>query len=268
MLEIIDMSVSLGRKPVLTGISAQFAAGETVALIGPNGTGKSTLQKAIAGLIPASGELRLEGRLPSHTQRRTRIAYMPQDTGSAGALSVFEVMLLGRIGALGLRVAPEIRQEALAILERFDLGPLAYRPVSALSGGQRQLVFLAQSLFRAPQVLLLDEPTAALDLRHQLIVLEHVRSDARARGTVALVAMHDLSLAARFADRILCLHNGGIAAEGGPEDVLNVELLGRVYGAVVEVTRSASGNLTVAPLRAKMPGDEAIQADTRRCHVN
>jgi len=137
---------------------------------------------------------------------------------------------------------------------------MAYRPVSALSGGQRQMAFLAQSLFRAPQVLLLDEPTAALDLRHQLVVLERVRMDARARGTVALVAMHDLSLAARFADRILCLHNGGVAAIGTPEKVLNADLLERVYGAVVEVSRSTSGTLTVAPVCATMVSNLVMPA--------
>jgi len=253
MMEICNLSVQLGRNQVLKDISARFAPGQVTALIGPNGTGKSTLQKALAALIPSSGVVALSGKVPTRAERRDLIAYMPQDTGANVALSVFEVTLMGRLGALGLRVPRELRHEAMQMLARFGLEPLAHRQIGSLSGGQRQLVFLAQVLFRAPRVLLLDEPTAALDLRHQLVVLDRVRADARARGTIAIVAMHDLSLAARFADRILCLHQGGIAATGSPHEVLTPGTLARVYGVEAEVTELASGGLTVAPLRATVP---------------
>lgn len=250
MLEFKDLSVQLGRAQILDNVSARFAPGEVTALIGPNGTGKSTLQKALAALIPSGGKVWIDGQIQSRAERRDAIAYMPQDTGAAVALSAFEVTLMGRLHALGLRVPSELRAEAMRMLSRFGLETLAHRQIGSLSGGQRQMAFLAQVLFRAPRVLLLDEPTAALDLRHQLLVLEHVRNDAIARGTVAIVAMHDLSLAARFADRILCLHNGQVAEAGSPQEVLTPQTLANVYGVEAEVTHLSSGGLTIAPLRA------------------
>ncbi|RMF37424.1 MAG: ABC transporter ATP-binding protein [Alphaproteobacteria bacterium] len=248
-MELDALSVRLGRAQVLDGVSARLAPGQTVALIGPNGAGKSTLLKALAGLLRASGKVRLEGRALPPGPRRA-VAYMPQDTGAAAALSVLEVVLMGRLERLGLRVDPALRGEALEMLARFGLGALAHRPIGALSGGQRQLVFLAQTLFRAPKVMLLDEPTAALDLRHQLMVLERVRAEVAARAAIAVVAVHDLTLAARFVDRILCLSGGRIRADGAPAEVLDAALLRAVYGVVADIAPLPSGTLVVAPLRA------------------
>ncbi len=249
MLEIDSLSVRRGRQPVLHGVSARIAPGETVALIGPNGAGKSTLLKALAGLERAEGVVRLDGQALAAGPRQA-IAYMPQDTGAGAALSVLEVVLMGRLEQLGLRVDPALRQTALGMLARLGLAALAHRPVGALSGGQRQLVFLAQTLFRAPQVMLLDEPTAALDLRHQLMVLERVRAEVAVRRAIAIVAVHDLTLAARAADRILCLADGRIIADGPPEAVLTEPLLRRVYGVEAEIARLPSGALAVLPQRA------------------
>jgi len=151
-----------------------------------------------------------------------------------------------------------MRAEAVETLARFGLGSLAHRPIGALSGGQRQLVFLAQTRFRAPQVMLLDEPTAALDLRHQLMVLERVRAEVAAWAAIAIVAVHDLTLAARFADRILCLAGGRNQADGSPSEVLDAALLRGVYGVEADIVPLPSGALVVAPLRA--PGETGANA--------
>jgi len=163
---------------------------------------------------------------------------------------VLEVVLLGRLQSLGMRIGDDIREQAIAALRRFHLEALQDRPIGAISGGQRQLVFLAQSLFRAPKVLLLDEPTAALDLRHQLIVLDRIRATCADSGMIAMAAMHDLSLAARFADRIVFLNGGMICADGAPDKVLNPAILQQVYGVEAEVQQGQSGVLHVSPVRA------------------
>ena len=137
------------------------------------------------------------------------IAYMPQDTSAHSSLTVLEVVLLGRLNSLGLNLPKGLANEALEALDAFGLSSLQTRQLDEISGGQRQLVFLAQALFRQPRVLLLDEPTAALDLRHQLLVLERLRLIARKTGTIIGMAMHDLNLAAQYSDHVLGLGGGG-----------------------------------------------------------
>ena len=249
-LTLKNLTASYRSSPVIRDVSDTWSAGEVTAVIGCNGAGKSTLFKAIAGLHPMRGDITLSGQLMPLTQRRQSIAYMPQDTSASTSLTVLEVVLLGKLETLGIRVAPDLVDTALAALDVFGLIPLHTRTLDALSGGQRQLVYLAQALFRAPQVLLLDEPTAALDLRHQLLVLERVRSFARDTGTVVAIAMHDLTLAAQFSDRLISLHNGGVAAAGPAETVLTPDLLKKLYGIQADVEIASSGRLQVTPLRA------------------
>lgn len=255
MLKIEDIGVAYDGNPVLHAISAGFDPGTFTALVGPNGTGKSSLLKAMAGLIPSTGTVRLNDTPLSGNGRLREIAYMPQDTGAQSSLTVLEVVLLGRLRSLGLRIGVDIRAQALTALRRFRLEGFQDRPIGALSGGQRQLVFLAQSLFRGPGVLLLDEPTAALDLRHQLIVLERIRETCLASGMIAVAAMHDLTLAARFADRVVFLNDGKIAADGPPAAVITTEILEQVYRVTAEVQPGPSGALHVSPVRALVEMD-------------
>jgi len=250
MLKIENINVGYDGATVLHAINAQFESGTLIALVGPNGTGKSSLLKAIAGLIPSKGMVRLDGVTLNDMGRLNAVAYMPQDTGAQSSLTVLEVVLLGRLRSLGLRIGDDIKEQAIATLKRFRLEGFQDRAIGALSGGQRQLVFLAQSLFRSPDVLLLDEPTAALDLRHQLIVLEHISETCRISGMIAVAAMHDLTLAARFADRIVFLHDGQVAADGPSAQVITPQILEQVYRVTAEVQPGPSGTLHVSPVRA------------------
>lgn len=246
ILSVANLGVSYGRKSVIQGASFDLAPGTITALIGPNGTGKSSLMKAVAGLIDCSGLVCLKDR--PITGPDAAIAYMPQDTGAASSLTAEEVVLLGRLRSLGLRVPAEMQAQSRAMLNMFGLLPLAARTLDALSGGQRQLVFLAQALFRDPQVLLLDEPTAALDLRHQLMVLDAVRDHSRQTGIATLVALHDLSLAARYADHMLCLSDGHLVAAGPAAQVLTPMRIEQVYGVIAEITDGHDGTKRVTPI--------------------
>ena len=251
MLTVNGLGVDYGPVSVLKDLSFSAKPGSFIALLGPNGTGKSSLLKAIAGLVPARGSVSLgDGRKSARQQRADAIAYMPQDTGATSSLTVLEVVLLGRLRSLGLQVPESLRVEAEEGLSRFGLQSLGARTLDAVSGGQRQLVYLAQAFYRNPEVLLLDEPTAALDLRHQLIVLDRVASHCREKGTIAIAAMHDLSLAARCADRLICLSAGEIVADGPPADTLTGSLIKDMYGVEAGVVHGADGITHITPLRA------------------
>jgi len=231
-------NLSVGYDGVQIVRDASFTApgGALTALIGANGAGKSTLLRAIAGLAPSTGEVLLGG---AAARRREDIAYMPQDTSAASGLTMLATVMLGRLPSLGWSTPPEVISAASELLAEFGLAALADRPLHAVSGGQRQLAFLAQALVRAPQALLLDEPTAALDLRHQLLVLETVKADAAKRGAPVITAMHDLSLVGRFADHVICLDKGAIVDQGAPADVLTSARIASVYGVRADVEISA-----------------------------
>ena len=260
MLALDDFAVAYGPAPVIRSLSDLWPAGQVTALIGCNGAGKSTLLKAMAGLLPCSGRITLKGRPLTTPERRRTIAYMPQDNAAiASSLTVLEVVLLGRLGALGMRVPAGLADAALEALAVFGLAPLQGRRLDDISGGQRQLVFLSQALFRDPRVLLLDEPTAALDLRHQLLVLDRLRLHAAATGTVVAMAMHDLNLAAQYSGRLLGLKDGRAIAAGPAGDVLTPANLALMYGIEAEVAPTSGGKVQVLALRASPATDMAAQ---------
>lgn len=250
MLELRNLSVAFRRHQAVCNASASIAGGILTAVIGPNGAGKSTLFKAAAGLLPSTGAVELHGRALAPRERQHAVVYMAQDFAATSSLTLLEVILLGRLRSLGLSVPRALVAEAEAALDRFGLAALQARTLGEVSGGQRQLVFLAQALFRQPQALLLDEPTAALDLRHQLVVLETVGQYARDHGISVAIAMHDLSLAAQFAAQVVCLSQGAVDAAGPPSAVLTAERLRRLYGVEAEVWQTGSGFWQVMPRRA------------------
>lgn len=251
MLTVSDLGVDYGPVTILRDLNFKQSPGTFTALLGPNGTGKTSLLKAIAGITQAAGNISLgDDKNLSQQQRAGLIAYMPQDTGATSSLTVIEVILLGRLRSLGLKVPDTLHAEAAHMLTGFGLQTLETRTLDEISGGQRQLVYLAQCLFRNPKILLLDEPTAALDLRHQLIVLDRIVEHCRQNDTIAIAAMHDLSLAAKCADRLICMSQGKIVADGSPSTVLSTALISELYGVEAEIVTGSNGLLHVTPLRA------------------
>ena len=230
---------------MLRDVSFQVEAGERVALVGPNGAGKTTLLRALVGLLPFSGTLRLLGRPVDDWAPRDRareIALVRQQTSLAVDFTVAEVVGLGRAPHLGWMdaLAETDRARVDAALDALDLAAFADRPVPALSGGEQQRVFLAQALAQDAGLLLLDEPTAHLDIRHQLDLLRRVRRLSN-DGRTVIAAIHDLELAARFADRVLALADGRLVADGTPADVFTPARLRSVFGVEADVERDAAG---------------------------
>jgi iron complex transport system ATP-binding protein len=214
-VEVEDLGIRYGRQIAVDGVSLAAMPGEILGVLGPNGSGKSSLVKAIAGILPHRGEVLFDGV----ADRPSVIGYMPQDHQSRAALTVLETVLLGRLGRLGLRVTDDDLAAAESVLHEIGIAHLAMRDLGALSGGQRQLVFLAQALASDPRVLLLDEPFSALDIRHQLEVAELLARLTRERGLTTILVLHDLPMAARLADRIALLQNGRLTALGSRADV-------------------------------------------------
>jgi iron complex transport system ATP-binding protein len=250
-LAITALSAGYPRRKVLDGLTlAPLAPGSVTGLVGPNAAGKSTLLRALAGLLPATGSIRLGPVELLGLDRRKRaghVGFMPQSLPAGAALSVLE-SVIGALKAtpLGGDEVPErdIRRRAVATLERLGILSLALEPLDALSGGQRQLASLAQAIVREPRLLLLDEPTSALDLRHQVQVMSVVRGLAEA-GCIVVMVLHDLSVAARWADRLVVLNRGTVADEGEPERVVTPAMLAAVYGVAARVERCSAGRLQI-----------------------
>jgi iron complex transport system ATP-binding protein len=245
-----------GPHEVLRGVTLALGAGEKVALLGPNGAGKSTLLKVASGfLVPSAGTVRLGGRDLAGVPRREaarRVAGVAADEAHDFPFRVRESVALGRHAwraAFGPPSAADAAEVERA-LETCDLVGLADRPLPSLSSGERQRVALARALAQAPEVLLLDEPTAHLDLGHQLRVLDAVDDVARSRGTAVLAALHDVNLAAAWADRVVLLVAGEVAAQGAPGEVLRAERLEAAFGAPVHVLAHPDGGRPlIAPRR-------------------
>jgi iron complex transport system ATP-binding protein len=242
-LRMRQLAASYGPRPILRGVNLTVEAGQVVALVGPNGVGKSTLLRVLSGVVPArGGEARLNGvdllRLPP-AERARRLAVVPQMIKLPEAFTVGELVLMGRTPHLPLW-GGETRQDceiAWQAMRRTHIEDLAARRVDELSGGEQQRVVIARALAQEPQVLLLDEPTAHLDLKHQVAVLELVRSLAHEHGLAVLLTLHDLNQAAQYADRVALLHQGQIVAEGSAQAVFTPERLSEVYGVPVTISR-------------------------------
>ena len=249
-----DVSVALGGRRILSGVSLSVAAGEWVGIIGPNGAGKTTLLRAIAGLVPHSGEVALDGRDASAMRPRDRArcaAIVAQRPLLPDAMTVAEYVLLGRspyVSYLGSESRSDVDAVAAA-LARLGISAFAERPLGTLSGGEQQRAVLARALAQATPTLLLDEGTSALDVGAQQQVLEIV-SELRAEAELTVLsAMHDLTLAGQFADRVALVSGGTIVAVGPPAAVITEELVRAHYGAEVRVTDGPDG-LVVSPVRA------------------
>ena len=248
------VTVELGGRPVVRDVDLEVTEGEWIALIGPNGAGKTTLLRAIARLIPFSGSIELDGRDTTELGRAELaqlLAVVPQEPSTPPWMTVGEYVLLGRTPHLGYfaREGEHDLEIADAALVRLDLVDFASRRLGTLSGGERQRVVLARAFAQQAPILLLDEPTNALDVGRGQQALELVDELRREGGLTVLAAMHDLTLAGQYADRLLLLDRGRIVAAGSVGDVLTDELIGRHYGASVRVLRDDDGRVVVVPVR-------------------
>jgi iron complex transport system ATP-binding protein len=252
-VRVDGVSVVLDGYRALDGVSLAVGTGEWVTVIGPNGAGKSTLLRALGGLVPYAGAIELFGTplgRMSGRQRARLVAFVPQTPVVPPGMPVLDYVLLGRtpyIKPLGRESARDLAA-ARDVLDRLDLAGFARRRLESLSGGERQRVFLARALAQGATLLLLDEPTTALDIGHQQEVLELVDRLRREGELTVITTMHDLSIAGEYADRLVLLAGGHIVAAGEPRDVLTEQLLATHYRARVAVIEGAQGPLVV-PIR-------------------
>ncbi|MFY9588837.1 MAG: ABC transporter ATP-binding protein [Actinomycetota bacterium] len=254
-VDVRSLSVELGGRSILSDVSLSVPSGDWLGLIGPNGAGKTTLLRAIAGLIPAHGDVLLDGAQATSLRARERarlVAIVAQRPSLPDAMNVADYVLLGRspyIRYFDTETRTDMDAAARA-LERLDIGSFADRPLGTLSGGEQQRVVLARALAQATPVLLLDEGTAALDVGSQQQVLELVSQLRDEDGTTVVSAMHDLTLAAQYADSVVLVHAGRVIETGPPEVVIREDLIRSAYGAEVRITRDADG-IVVAPVRSR-----------------
>ena len=254
------LDVTLDGAHVLRGIDLAAATGEWVNVIGPNGAGKTTLLRALLGLVPFEGDIDIDG-LSDHRRRAARarkLAYVPQTPVIPVGMLVADYVLLGRTPHRGVFAAETAndRRIAVEILERLDLEGFGERAVQSLSGGERQRAVLARALAQQADVLLLDEPTTALDLGHQQDVLELVDALRRERGLTVIATLHDLTLASRYGDRIAILARGRVAETGPPTEVLTVQNIAAHFGATVRIVDDPEGPVIVPATAARRSGAE------------
>ncbi|MBP7002505.1 ABC transporter ATP-binding protein [Amaricoccus sp.] len=225
-LQLDAVGARYGQRLVVSGVSTPpIRSGEVVAVIGPNAAGKSSLFKRIAGLVDGPGSVALRGT----SRGAGAIVYMPQDTSANAVLTVYESLLLARKQGMGWRVEDADLELIDNVMTALDIASIAFRDLGAISGGQRQLVAIAQVLVRQPEIVLMDEPTSALDLHRQIEVLAFMQSRARQLGMIVLIALHDLNQALRFADRAIVISDGAMRACGASAEVITADMLRAIY---------------------------------------
>ena len=248
-----QLTAERGGVEVLHRVDLNVTAGSWVSLVGPNGSGKTTLLHVLAGLVPATGHLQVADVAPGRAGRRDMaraVALMPQRPVVPEGVTVRELIHLGRtphIPRFGSETAHD-REVVNRVVERLELEAFAPRLATELSGGELQRVVLARALAQQPRVLLLDEPTSALDIGHQQQVLELVDSMRTEGDLTVIAAMHDLTSAAQYGERLVLLDRGHVVADGAPDDVLTADRIAQVYGARVEILDRPAGR-AVLPLR-------------------
>lgn len=243
------LSAAYGRHVAVDDVSFEVASGEMVAVVGPNGSGKSTLLRALGRLhAPKKGRVLLDGRdirsMPSREVARN-VAILPQVHGEAPDLTVRELAWRGRHPHQGLLGRARLLDFEVVqrVLHQADLQDIAERPLGGLSGGERQRAWIGLALAQEPKVLLLDEPTSFLDLRHQVEVMELLRTLNQRQGLTVVTVLHDLALAARYASRMIVLDGGRVASQGSPASVCTVEALEPVFGVPLVMLRDPDSGL-------------------------
>jgi iron complex transport system ATP-binding protein len=262
-LEIQNISLSYNHHPVVTNLSFQVVAGQILGLIGPNGCGKSTIIKALSRVIAIqSGQIKLDGKVLnaiSRSQAARLIGVVPQNPSMPDAFTVAEIVLLGRTPFLGL-----LRHESASDLkivgwamERTGIAGLAERRVSELSGGERQRVTIARVLAQGTGIVLLDEPTANLDINHQTAILDLIRDLCQENKLAVMITLHDLNLAAQYCDKLILLKDGRLFADGTPQQVVTAENIRAVYGMESHIYPHPENHLPVVLVSHKTDTDSS-----------
>lgn len=247
-VSIRGLEVTLGKAAVLRGLDLEVGTGEWLNVIGPNGSGKTTLLRSLLGAVSFDGSIEIDGLEGSDPMSRARaLAYVPQTPVIPPGVPVIDYVLLGRTPHRGIFGADSRHDVDVAadVLSRLDLGGFATREVGSLSGGERQRVIMARALTQESSILLLDEPTTALDLGHQQDMLDLVDALRQERGLTVIATLHDLTLAARYGDRIAVLAEGVVAASGRPEAVLTESLIATYFNASVRIIDDVDGPVIV-----------------------
>ena len=252
-LRIRGVEFGYGSEAVLKGISIEIPQGEMLSIVGPNGAGKTTLLRCINRILkPRRGVIMVNGKSIEEMSRREiakKMGYVPQSTHQVFPNTVFDVILMGRRPHFAWKCNEKDIEKVLETLKMLGIEHLAMRDITELSGGQQQKVFIARALAQEPEILLLDEPTSNLDIKHQLEVMNIIKSITNERGITAIMAIHDLNLASRYADRVIMMHKGKIFAVGSPEEVLTPENIREVYGVEAEVLCGKDGKPLILPIR-------------------
>lgn len=250
-LRLEKVRFTYGNRLVLDNISLKLEPGKIVAICGPNGVGKSTLLKCINRILPSRGSIFLKDREVKTLKRlwiARQVGYVPQETAQVFSISVFEMVMMGRRPYLGWQSRSQDREKVFEILALMGISDLGLRDFNQLSGGQQQKVIIARALAQEPEILLLDEPLASLDLGHQLEVMALMQQLASDQKMLVIMTVHDLNLAAWYADQILMVREGNILCAGDPSTVLTPETIWSVYGVAAKV-KTEEGRPYVIPLR-------------------
>ena len=245
MLKVEHLKFRYGEEEILKDICFMAEPGMLTAIIGANGAGKTTLLRCLSGLQTGEGSISLCGRERS-TMNRQEISeimsYLDQTTDCDAELNVYEVILLGRINQLSFHITDEDMEKVNNVMNLMGISRFAKRKISELSGGQRQLVFIAQTLIKDPRILLLDEPTSALDLNRQFRLMKFMREITIEKKFTTVATLHHLDIAAKFADRIAVVHQGIIYSFGSPEEVITEQMLRDVYKVEAELYIDKNGD--------------------------
>ena len=251
-LKVKDVEFSYSSTPILKDVCMELAPSEIVGIVGPNGVGKSTLIRCIDRILaPQKGSILLDGQDMKEMDMMKvarHIGYVPQTSTSVFPATVFDMVLLGRRPHLGWRSSEKDQEKVSEILELLEIKEFAMRDFGELSGGQQQKVLIARAFAQEPDVLLFDEPTSNLDIRHQLDVMEIIKRLVMGNEISAIMAVHDLNLASRYVDRVIMMNGGSIFSAGDPASVLSPKNIAFVYGVEVKVSNH-DGKPYIIPIR-------------------
>ncbi len=240
-LTVKNIDFCYADKAVLQDISFDVKSGELLALVGPNGAGKTTLLKCINRILKVkSGQIFVDNKNIYNLKGRALgryFSYVPQDTNSNFPITVIDMIMIGRLPFINFKLNKTDKQKVFSVLEELDLVKFAFKQISSLSGGERQRVFIARALAQEPRVILLDEPTSNLDMKHQLEILRIVKNIIREKAISGVMTVHDLNLAAMFCDKVVMLKDEKIYAYGKVADVITTENINAVYGVTTEVKK-------------------------------